>query len=29
MDDAKKGLDNIGDVKIKKKFFVGQKKQTK
>lgn len=22
MDDAKKGFDNIGDVKLKKKFFV-------
>jgi hypothetical protein len=26
MDDAKKGFDNVGDVKIKKKFFVGPKK---
>jgi hypothetical protein len=24
MDDAKKGLDNIGDVKLKKKFFGGR-----
>ena len=27
MDDAKKGFENIGDIKIKKKFFVGPKKK--
>jgi hypothetical protein len=26
MDDAKKGIDSIGDVKIKKKFFTSSKK---
>ena len=26
MDDAKKGFDNIGDIKLKKRFFVGTKK---
>lgn len=25
MEDAKKGLDNIGDIRIKKKFFAGSK----
>jgi hypothetical protein len=27
MEDAKKGFENIGDIKIKKKFFVSSKKK--